>query len=96
MASNSETMDDADEDTTDFIQKAENPAAQTTICGEEHPADQINSHLFPSVPALPLGKCEEKVWNFKDVVTKIVRLQTHCRRFTERDEWKDFTPVSTY
>ena len=52
-----------------------------------------NSKSIPS-PPLPLGKSEERGWTFKEVANKIVRLQNHCRRFTERDEWKDFTSVN--
>ena len=60
---------------------------------EETNTNDQNSKSIPS-PPLPLGKSEERGWTFKEVANKIVRLQNHCRRFTERDEWKDFTSVN--
>ena len=61
---------------------------------EETNTNDQNSKSIPSPPLLPLGKSEERCWTFKEVANKIVRLQNHCRRFTERDEWKDFTSVN--
>ena len=60
---------------------------------EETYTNDQNSKSIPS-QLLTLGKSEERCWNFKEVANKIVRLQNHCRRFTERDEWKDFTSVN--
>ena len=60
---------------------------------EETYTNDQNSKSIPS-RLLTLGKSEERCWTFKEVANKIVRLQNHCRRFTERDEWKDFTSVN--